>query len=386
MTIKRTLSLGALAVAIGLPLPVHADHAGLREHAEQAATGGFSTATGSGAPATTVTTLAQLRAAVAASRHHIVVDGAIYGGPVPVTILFGSTAWNDTTIEGAPGGKAVLENIQLKFDGEQLPVGQAIENIVVRNITFHGRIADLQALPPQVFGTPDTIGINYEGVSLRRTVNAWIDHCTFYDTSDDLLSVTLGSDDVTVSYDHFYFTQAWLTMNPDPLWNWVGRYSDLANERLAMIVGANPSDSYSYGSHALHVTLHHDWFGPLVKGRPLLRGWIHAYDNYFDNASPPSAGPAAPAGAGQYTALQVGSGAVVYSEGNYFMGTHQSNQIGLDRPDDAHAFYERDNVYRTTTGRSATGTPFRRPPVAYAYTLDPASDVPDRVKASAGPH
>ena len=109
MTIKRTLSLGALSVVIGLPLPVHAGHTGLREHAEQAATGGFSTATGSGAPATTVTTLAQLRAAVAASRHHIVVDGAIYGGPVPVTILFGSTAWNDTTIEGAPGGKAVLE-------------------------------------------------------------------------------------------------------------------------------------------------------------------------------------------------------------------------------------------------------------------------------------
>jgi pectate lyase len=388
MIITRTLSLGALAlaVAVGLPLPSPAAGAGHAASTTHAATGGFSTATGSDERATTVTTLAQLRAAVAASRHHIVVDGSIYGGAVPVTILFASTAWSDTTIEGAPGGKAVLENIQLKFDGEQLPAGQAVRNIVVKNLTFHGRIADLQALPPQVSGTKDNAGINYEGVSLRRVVDAWIDHCTFYDTSDDLLSVTLASDDVTLSNNHFYFTQAWLTMDPDPLWNWVGSFHDLANERLSMVIGANASDSYSYGPHALHVTLHHNWIGPLVKGRPLVRGWVHAYDNYFDNASPPPTGPGARAGTGQYTALQVGSGAVVYSEANYFNGTHQSNRIGLDKPGDAHAFYEHGNLYQATTGASDAGVPFRRAPVSYAYTLDPAPDVPGRVTASAGPH
>ncbi|MEO1760367.1 pectate lyase, partial [Paraburkholderia caribensis] len=71
----------------------------------------------------------------------------------------------------------MLQNIQLKFDGEMLPAGKNIQNVVIRNITFHGVIRDLQALPAQVYGTSSNAGINYEGVSLRRVTNAWVDHC-----------------------------------------------------------------------------------------------------------------------------------------------------------------------------------------------------------------
>ncbi|AFT89971.1 pectate lyase family protein [Paraburkholderia phenoliruptrix] len=338
-------------------------------------TGGFATATGSDDSAVMVASLADLLAAFNTRQHHILVKGEIYGGPRLTTVTFASTDWNNTTIEGASGGSAVLKNIQLKFDGEMLPAGKNIQNVVIRNITFHGVIRDLQALPAQVYGTSSNAGINYEGVSLRRVTNAWVDHCAFYDTSDDLMSVTLSSDKVTVSYSRFYFTSEWLTMHPDPMWNWAGKNQDLANERLAMLVGANRQDSYAYGGSRLHVTLHHNQFGPNLKGRPLLRGWIHAYDNYFDNGATPTGLTAAGSDETQYNALQIGSGGVVYSENNYFFRTNQSIQIGLDSPDDVYAFHENANRYDQTTGRSVKGEAFSLAPVGYAYRAGTASSI-----------
>lgn len=344
------------------------------------ATGGFSTATGSTDAPVTVRTLAELVAAFNAKKHHIIVAGAIYGGPTLTTLTFASTDWNNTTIEGAPGGAALLENIQLKFSGEMLPAGVNIENIIVKNITFRGNIADLQALPPQEYNTVNNAGVNYLGVSLRRVTNAWIDHCKFYDISDDLMSVSKASDNVTVSYNHFYFTDAWLKMSPDPMWNWVGTPQDLANERLPMVIGGNRSDSYTYGTQALHVTLHHNRFGPNLKARPLLRGWIHAYNNFFDNGTSPGGVTAAGAGATQYNAFQIGSGSVVYSESNYYYKTRHSNQIGLDSPNDKYSFYEKENFYNAVVDDKALGGAFTVAPVGYNYTLDPVLTLPDLAK------
>ncbi|MGF6536928.1 pectate lyase [Paraburkholderia youngii] len=338
-------------------------------------TGGFATATGSDDPAVTVDSLADLLAAFSARQHHILVKGEIYGGPRLTTITFASTDWNNTTIEGASGGNAVLKNVQFKFDGEMLPADQNIQNVVIRNITFHGIIGDLQALPAQVYGTSNNAGVNYEGVSLRRVTNAWVDHCSFYDTSDNLMSVTLSSDNVTVSYSRFYFTNEWLAMRPDPLWDWTGKTQDLANERLAMVVGASRQDSYAYGGHRLHVTLHHNQFGPNLKGRPLLRGWVHAYDNYFDNNATPTGLTAVGSDETQYNALQIGSGSVVYVESNYFLRTNQSIQVGLDLPDDVYSFHENANQYVQSTGRSAKGEAFSIAPVGYAYRVGTASSV-----------
>ncbi|MCJ2122506.1 hypothetical protein [Methylobacterium sp. J-077] len=357
----------------------------------QTDTGGFST--GIGAPADAipinVSTLDELTRAVTNNAHRIVINGHIYGGPKLKTLTFSDNSWDNTTIEGASGGNAVLENIQLKFSGEKLSDGRNISNIIIRDITFSGRISDLQALPPQVKGTSDDAGINYLGVSLRRVSNAWIDHCTFYDISDDLFSIGLSSDKITVSYNHFYFSDNWLTMQPDPVWNWVGTYNDLAGERLAMLVGINKDDSYAYGGNALHVTIHHNWIGPNMRGRPLLRGWVHAYNNYFDNSTAPDGYNKGTDGKSyptvQYNALQIGSGSNVVSESNYFYKTKNSNQIGLDADGDNYSFRERNNVYESTTGKSATGTSFTGSPVKYTYKLDSASSLSSLQKGSTGP-
>lgn len=350
-----------------------------------ASTGGFSTATGSTDAAVTVTTLAELKAAFNAGKHHIIIQGNIYGGSGLTTLTFASTSWNNVTIEGASGGGAVLQNIQLKFSGEQLASGTNIQNVVIKNITFYGNISDLQRLSGSAI-QPGGSGTNYLGLSFRRTSNVLVDHCTIYNTSDDLMVISQASDNVTVSYCHLYFTTSWLNMSPNPLWNWVGTNQDLASERLAIIIGANASDSYTYGGGKLHVTMHHNWFGPNMKGRPLMRGFVHLYNNYFDNSSTPSGNNSAGFSQQQYNANQIGSGSVIYSERNYFYKTNQSNQIGLDKSGDAYSFYERNNFYNATTGTSATGAAFPSTlPFSYSYTMNAVADVPNLIQANAGP-
>ena len=221
---------------------------------------------------TVVKSLQELQKAFNEHKRHIVVSGYISAGSSIKTFTFADTSWNNFTIEGEMGGKALLENIQLKFDGEMLSNGTNISNIVVKNITFRGSIPYLQKLRG-ADTQPGGIGTNYMGVSFRRTTNALVDHCTIFDTSDDLTCVTLGSDKITFQYCHFYFSDAWVKMNPNPIWNWVGKNQDLASERLAMVIGANRNDSYEYGGKKLHVTLHHNWFGPNMKGRTFY-SWV----------------------------------------------------------------------------------------------------------------
>lgn len=348
-------------------------------------TGGFSNATGSSQQAVVVKNLNQLEQAFNSNQHHIIISGSIYGGNKPITFTFSDKKWDNTTIEGQAGTNPTLTNIQLKFDGEMLPENQTISNITVKNITFNGVISDLQQLKENDI-IPGGSGVNYEGVSLRRINNVWIDHNDFHDMSDDLFSISLQSDNVTVSNNHFWFSNQWLNMNPNPNWNWIGDWHDLATERLTMVVGANGSDSYIQGGHKLHVTLHDNWFGPNLKGRPLLRGYVHAYNNYFDNSNQPTGNNSAGFSQQQYNALQIGSGSYVLSENNFFYKTNNSHLIGLDKNGDSYKFLERNNIYNQVTGINATSnansSDFN---FSYQYSTLNGDNIKQHVTNNAGP-
>jgi pectate lyase len=377
--------MAACSITVFSSLPV----VGISKAKANSTTGGYSSATGSSDTAVTVTTLAQLQNAFNAGNHHIIISGNIYGGSSLTTLTFASTSWNNTTIEGAAGTTPVLQNIQLKFDGELLPTGTNIQNIVVKNITFYGNITDLQNM------TSSGPGINYEGISFRRVTNAWVDHCTIYNTSDDLFSIALQSDLLTVSYCHFYFTSTWLNMNPDPIWTWPsGTSGDLATERLAAVFGVNLSDSNNT-TGALHITLHHNWFVPNMKGRPLVRGFVHAYNNYFDNSTTPSGNNAAGYSQTQWNAFQIGSGGTIYSESNYYYKTNNSVMIGLDNTGDPYNYVANPNGPDTFDQTTHTNQSYDAPsstltwstPWSSYYTVTPeaASLVPNDVQAHAGP-
>ena len=82
--IKRSLCKGVVSLAVVAAL-------GYGAVVQAADTGGFSNTTGGDSyTATTVTTLAQLKAAVAAGSHHIIVSGTIYGGSTLTTLTFAS--------------------------------------------------------------------------------------------------------------------------------------------------------------------------------------------------------------------------------------------------------------------------------------------------------
>ena len=265
-----------------------------------------------------------------------------------------------------------------------LPANQSISNIVVKNISFKGNIPDLQKLSGTDF-IPGGTGTNYEGVSLRRINNATITHNNFYDMSDDLFSISLSSDNITVSNNHFWFTTQWLNMNPNPNWNWIGDWHDLATERLTMVIGANGGDSYDK-TQKLHVTLHDNWFGPNLKGRPLLRGYVHAYNNYFDNSSAPNGNNSSGFSQQQYNALQIGSGSKILSENNNFFKTNNSHLIGLDNKADGYRFLDLNNIYTGVTGSNAKSNANRNEFVfPYNYKLIDNNKLNKIIPNTAGP-
>ena len=148
-------------------------------------------------------------------------------------------------------------------------------NIIIRNITFE----DTYDCFPKWDPTDGTLGswnALYDSISLRETVNVWIDHNTFRDREtldslapfyfgvlfqqhDGLLDITNASDFVTVSWNQF--------MNHDKV----------------MLIGSSDSgNTAKYDRDRLRVTLHHNLFDGTGQRTPRVRfGQVHVYNNYY---------------------------------------------------------------------------------------------------------
>jgi pectate lyase len=123
-------------------------------------------------------------------------------------------------------------------------------NIIIRNITLRN---------PDQFGEDD-------GIVMKHGANhVWIDHCTLHDNYDGTVDVTRESDFVTVSWCKFFYTS-------------VNAHGDTVN-----LIGGSDDDTTDLGK--LHVTFHHNWWGPLCRERmPSVRfGRVHVYNNYFNS-------------------------------------------------------------------------------------------------------
>jgi pectate lyase len=330
----RNRSLPA-ALAAGLLLLTALAGAGPAASASAAATGA--------GPTTRVASVAALRAAIAQHAHHIVITTSLYGGRSPIYVDVIDPAESGTLIEGATSA-VELVNIQLRI--YDLTYAGALHDVTVRDLTMHGRIQDLVALSGAAT-KPLGAGVNYEAISVRGAAHVTIDHITAYDTTDDLMSVSRGADDVTISNSTLSFSRAYADIDPRIRWDWGYGLQPLTSERLGILVGANAKDSYAATGH-LHVNLLNDHIGPLVRGRPLLRGDVLVKGVTFDNTQ---------AGSGQYAALEVGSGGRVIVEGCRFDHSNNPIAIHLDSPSDTYALFEGGNTFIGTTGTTAPGKP-----------------------------
>jgi pectate lyase len=301
-----------------------------------ASTNGGTTGGGTATPIT-VTTLAELNAAVVGTAPAVIYVTAVL---VPGTVNIGS----NKTIVGLCGAE-IHGHVNISTSA----------NVILRNIKIVGYdCTDAGAISAhQCASGLDAVTV------INGAHNLWFDHLDVSDGSDGNLDITNGSDFVTVSWTKFSYS----TARADVPGN-----SDQAPEsghRFSNLIGA--SDATLTDAGKLNVTWHHDWWADNVAERmPRTRfGKIHLFNNLFTAA-------------GNSYCTNAGIQASLLVENSIYSGVDNPLE-----PDPNGDMLARGNIFPNSTGTTtATGMGFVPP---YAYALDDTTDLQAAIMAQAGP-
>jgi len=193
-----------------------------------------------------------------------------------------------------------------------------------------------------------------DGISLKEDISdVFITKCTFYDCQDGCLDITRRSDRITVSWCKFYFTAS--------------------NSKQSRVSLVGSSDSAADDLGRLHITFHHNWFGPLCWQRiPSVRyGRVHIYNNYYNCP-------------GNLYCVRSRIQAECLIENNYFDSVKDPYYIYVHDPGEIIGKIKAsDNVFVNCTGRIDDGDDDVYVP-PYSYTMDNTLDVPTVVQLGAG--
>lgn len=223
-----------------------------------------------------------------------------------------------------------------------------VGNVIIANLTVDASPIDL------LTDTNARAGIRIQGAH-----HVWLDHLEVYDAPWGLVDVIWGADLVTLSWNKFYFTDA----APD------------AEHRFGVRVGDHETDPNSAQNEGrLRTTLHHNWFGPLIRQRAprVAYGLVHVLNNYY--TSRPVEGDTI------QSTLWATSNSRVLLESNYFEYTVNPHEV---RDDTAHLLAT-GNVYYGTSGLQQSTSEAFNP--TYTYTRDSTVWLPALVPWGAGPH
>lgn len=292
---------------------------------------------GAGGTAVTVTTSAQLIQYAGATTPHIIT----VSGTINVTGGSGGDGKSvkvkaNKTIQGLDPSAKVIGCLDL---------GGA-NNVVIQNLNVtHPWIQD--PVTGEYTGGGD-------GITVFGSTNIFITHCTLYDCADGGIDITEAADFITVSWCKFFYT------------------SPALPHRFPMIVGnTNPTSGPDY-----RVTLHHNWFAENCDQRMPTgsHSTAHIYNNYFS-------------GTGNSYCTNGREGTEFLVENNYYSGVKNPcyKQNG-------GKMFLAGNLFISCTGHpggydSTVGAVTPNDIVvlpSYAYTLDPAANVPAIVMAGAG--
>jgi pectate lyase len=236
--------------------------------------------------------------------------------------------------------------------------------VIVRNLKIVGYSVGDCALDPS-FDSSVGCSSGSDAVTIQGSNHIWFDHDDISDGSDGNLDITLGSDDVTVSWTKFHYTARTDNIGDDATGASGHRYSNL--------VGT--SDSASGDAGKLNVTWHHNWWADrIVERQPRIRfGQNHLFNNLWTST-------------GDNYCVRAGTNAHVLLENNAFVGVMAPVTFNSTTDQGTAYITSTNNLFSGTTGTTATGgggTPFTTPP--YAYTLDANTAVQTAVQAGAGP-
>ncbi len=309
---------------------------------------GVATTTGGGnATPITVTTLAELQAAVLGTDPAVIF---VKGVLAPGVLRPGS----NKTIAGVCGAE---------LHGH-IEVNQSV-NVIFRNIKIVGYGVGNCALDPG-FDPATGCSSGDDAITVQRNSHhVWFDHCDISDGTDGNLDVSNGANFVTISWTKFHYTPRTDDVGDDS--------TGAAGHRYSNLVGG--SDNTTADADALNVTWHHNWWADnVVERQPRVRfGENHLFNNYW--ASPTT----------NYC-VRAGIQAHVLIENSYFDGVKSPHQFNNATDQETANIAVNGNVYDATSGTQATGgggPAFTDPP--YDYTLDDAAAVPDLVQRGAGP-
>ncbi|MEW2379482.1 LamG domain-containing protein [Micromonospora sp. NPDC047812] len=315
---------------------------GLQGFATMTGHGRTGTNGGAGGPTVTVSSYAQLAAAVADDAPRIVrVSGTITGTGAPMLDV-----GSNKTIIGV-GSTATISGFGLDVNGwgpDEVAWGgdlcdpaerslfTHVQNVIIRNLTFRS--------------SPDD-SINVQCYSHH----VWIDHNTFHPAADGSVDVKRGSDLVTVSYNRFVGTDK------------------------SMLLGHSDSNG-AQDTGYLRATYHHNWFDGSNTRHPRVRfGYAHVFGNFVE--------------VDDYF-IGLGVGGQVYAETNH---VKSAKTITEDFGDTRLTwtgtnFYDKATITRANDSGKTMDDWLRidntvaRPP--YAYTAGSASATPPAAGAGVG--
>lgn len=196
--------------------------------------------------------------------------------------------------------------------------------------------------------------VGRDGITIKETSHhIWVDHCEIWqdrnngwDYYDELLEVTDRSNYVTISNNIFH------------------------DSHMALLIGSGDLQTTDIGY--LKVTMYGNYFYNISERQPSTRfGYMHVFNNYFLNGS-------------GYT-VGVTMGATVRTDNNYF--ENQANPIYTEyNAKPGYVSGANTNFYKNSgTNKISTAASTWIPPYEYQSVLIPATDVPAKVLANAGP-
>ncbi|TWT88352.1 Pectate trisaccharide-lyase precursor [Pseudobythopirellula maris] len=273
---------------------------------------------GAAGPLVTATTAEEFRSyATQSGPLNINVVGALNVGGVSVA--------SNKTILGVGESAGLVGSLQLS----------GVSNVIVKNLELSN---------PSGVGEGDVL-------TLRGSTNVWIDHNDIFNSTDGLLDIIRESDNVTVSWNEFYYTDEFASN--------VNR-----GHRYAMLIGNG--DGATEDADNLHVTLHHNHWGDNVHERmPRVRyGDIHAFNEFYNSQ-------------GNNYVIRSAIGAEVLVENSVFENVNTPYEKQQGGQVEAVG-----NLLRGASGAAQGGDDVFTPP--YAYTPDDASEVKVLVLTRAG--
>ena len=192
--------------------------------------GHMGTTGGGNATPVTVSTASEFKTAVGNNNPAVVIVSGRLNLGGDVTVGSNKTIIGADTSAGLYGGA-------LKIQGT---------NYIIQNLSFGPTSGDV--------------------MEVSGATKVFIHKCEFHDSSDELLSIVRGADNVTVSWCKFYFNSP-------------------TSHSFAHLIGN--SDSRTSDRGKLHVTMHHNWYDDgVVERMPRVRfGYVHIYNNYYNSSN-----------------------------------------------------------------------------------------------------